>query len=735
MMDVGVDPFISSVRQINGEVCNSPKTIKNIGAGVLFTTDKGLMAINNMQVDTLSADFEHEERNDYAVRHNRLYQKAIALLELGKPGSFVSTVPFMNYLVGSNIGYDYPNREIWVNNPAYPYSYVFSMDYKTWSKRDETFTTIVADHPRYYAQQQNRCKNLSAKEGSENINIFLLSNPVKIGLDEFKQFRRIVARGEFPVEHMGMYLFGSIDGYSWAYIGGKEIVPIDPVIPGQFEQMLTVDAFQQSFIGGDGKMYFLGASDDGLYRLDDDGEIRKLFSGNLYPPISDKYGNMFIMVNYYGVYKISRSGEVTGYHIPGVDFVNMDLPAVQTLNGHVTFFLRINPSALGGILVSSDYGVAPVMIDNLLSTTFVGYFRWNNTDYFASVNNGLWSSTGGVYPDKISGLSGISALAEGQDGKLYLTAGAAVAWIAPDGTMGAIDFGLPEDLKVYSATFVNTIDGKLIIDLYVWPNNISHRLYRIDDSGNPVYVMEKHLYHSIKGHDGKIYIYSNDGLYRLDDDYVLHDMGIDATFSTADGRATVFNGKTYFFSTDTIFRLEDDGSIVTFANEFVSVFKEVGGRLYCHRRNNVVMYINSDGVLKYAYFENVNAYVSSIDEVYERTYFSIPGAGLWYIDGNDEFKPTNLIVDHFKFMGYSPDGMAWFAAPGTRTSVAYYATKGIFRLTKDILPTIKAKDAIYLGAHKSAKYAAAVIEGVVTHEWNLTHISETVESTTNKKLR
>jgi hypothetical protein len=227
MMDVGVDPFITSVRQINGEVCNSPKTIKNIGVGVLFTTGKGLMVINNREVNSLSINFEQELHNDYAVRHNSLYQQAIAIVALGSPDRFVSTVPFMDYLIGSNIGYDYPNREIWVNNPQYPYSYVFSIDYKAWSKRDETFTTIVDDYPRYYAQQGNGCKNLSAKEGVQNTNIFLLTNPVKLKLDDFKQFRRIVARGEFPVEQMGLYLFGSIDGFSWAYTGGKEITGVD----------------------------------------------------------------------------------------------------------------------------------------------------------------------------------------------------------------------------------------------------------------------------------------------------------------------------------------------------------------------------------------------------------------------------------------------------------------------------------------------------------------------------
>jgi hypothetical protein len=262
MMDVGVDPFISSVRQINGEICNSPKTIKNIGIGVLFTTDKGLMVINSLQVNTLSSDFEQEAHNDYAVRRNELYKKAIGLTGLGNPGRFVSTVPFINYLSGANIGYDYPNREIWVNNPAYLYSYVFSMDYKVWSKRDETFTTIVDDYPRYYAQQGKQCKNLSAKESVENMNIFLLSNPIKINPNEFKQFRRIVARGEFPVERMGLYLFGSIDGFSWAYTGGKEIV--SPMPPSPTGATAVVKARDAIYLGAHKSAKYAAAVIEGV---------------------------------------------------------------------------------------------------------------------------------------------------------------------------------------------------------------------------------------------------------------------------------------------------------------------------------------------------------------------------------------------------------------------------------------------------------------------------------------
>jgi hypothetical protein len=225
MMEVGVDPFISAIRQINGEVCASASTIRNIGLGVLFTTDKGLMLMNGLMVNTLSSDFEQEEHNDFAVRRNLLYRKAIALLELGRPDRFVSTVTFLNYLLGAMIGYDYPNREVWVNNPAFSYSYVFSLDYKVWSKRDESFSSIVADYPRYYAQRGNGCKNLSAKEVAGNINVFLLSNALNMGTDGLKRFGRIVAHGEFPVERMGWYIFASIDGFAWAYIGGKEIVP------------------------------------------------------------------------------------------------------------------------------------------------------------------------------------------------------------------------------------------------------------------------------------------------------------------------------------------------------------------------------------------------------------------------------------------------------------------------------------------------------------------------------
>ena len=223
VMDVGVEPFISSIRQINGEVCNSPKTIRNIGMGVLFTTAKGLMIINALQVQHLSADFTEDYRNSFAIDLNPLWQQAINFDETGKPSRFLSTVPFRDYIIDAKIGFDYPNREIWVNNGLYTYSYVFSLESQAWSKRDETFSAIVFDYPNCYAQKGTLCLNLSKRESLDNMNIFLMSNSVKLSPDTFKQFRRMIARGEFPVQHAGFYLFSSNDGFSWNFAGGKEI--------------------------------------------------------------------------------------------------------------------------------------------------------------------------------------------------------------------------------------------------------------------------------------------------------------------------------------------------------------------------------------------------------------------------------------------------------------------------------------------------------------------------------
>jgi hypothetical protein len=738
-MDVGADPFISSIRKINGEVCNSPKTIKNIGVGVIFTTDKGLMVINGLQVNSLSLNFEQELHNDYAVRHNPLYQKAIGLVKLGKPDRFVSTVPFMKYLVGSNIGYDYPNREIWVNNPDYPYSYVYSIDYKIWSKRDETFTTIVDDYPRYYAQQGRSCKNLSAKEGLENMNIFLLSNPVKIVFDSFKQFRRMVARGEFPVERMGFYLFGSIDGFSWAYAGGKEIASTEPVIPPRFEQVETAGVYQKSFIANDGRMYFIGSGSVPTRRLNDDGTFQTIITPAVYvrPEIvEDIYGRQYLMLHGGSVICIDSDGTIrTAYSLSPLAFHG----AVQTLNGLVTFLLDFDAWGNGGILVSHEDGtVANVADEPLASAEFTSSFRWNGNDWF--LGSALWRSSGGVFPNPF-GPGGLGDHAEGEDGKLYFVKDVFgydkgfTYRIATDNTLETINFGFQSDYLLRNLSFANVVDGKILYRIMHGDSSdtISYSLYRIDGSGNPVLVADLNLRSSDKGQDGKIYVYGPDGLYSFDGT-ALTNTGIFDSFPVS-GATFSFKGKLYFNSTTTTYRLDDDGSIVDLGENLIGAERrEIGDRLY-FLTNDGIKYLDSEGVIKYTNITSNEFDFADVSEVDGRTYFMTNGFGIWYLDDDGDIKQTDLTGGNFRFFGYAPDGTAYFAAPGTMDYAVFHENRGIYRLTKETVPTVKAKDAIYLGVHKSVKYAALVIEGIVTHEWNLTHISETLESVMNKKLR
>jgi hypothetical protein len=735
MMEVGVDPFISSVRQINGEVCNSPKTIKNIGVGVLFTTDKGLIIINGIETNALSVNFEQELHNDYAILHNSLYQKAIGLTELGQPDRFISTKPFIDYLIGANIGFDYPNREIWVNNQAYPYSYVFAIDYQSWSKRDETFTTIVDDYPRYYAQQSDRCKNLSAKESTQNINVFLLSNPVKIQLDSFKQFRRMVARGEFPAERMGIYLFGSIDGFSWAYVGGKEIVSSEPITPTQFEHVVETGAFQKTILGGDGRIYFVGAyGTGGIHRIDHDGQIRLVVDTP--SVIHDKIvrdiaGRIYIMVTARGVLRIDTDGSVQwAYTDSFVEFKD----AVVRDDGQVQFICALTGvgDAFGGILTSHDDGhVALVM--NTVGMRFNSAFKWKGHIYYIG-DTALWYEYGNPVQTGVN--VKVKSYAEGLDGKLY---------IAPD-EMDKPVFVIDEYNNVTqkypplsdfvrNITIISSIDGKIFFRIFHGDvgEQTYYDVYRIDESGDLVHVLNKSLTKSAKGQDGKIYLYGVGGVYRFDSDNVLRDTGINENFDSS----FLFDGKLYFSDgiNGKVWVLDTDGVIkpvVVTPNGFSKIL-QTSKRIYFQTENDGIRYLDSNGNLGSLNIPQ-DVTLGEINEVNGNSFLLSNGHGIYRIEGDDVL-PTNVSEGLFRLFAIEFNGKAYFAAVGGQNLTAYYPVMGIFSIDRDTANIVKAKDAIYLGVHKSVKYATLVIEGIVTHEWNLTHISETAESTTNKKLR
>lgn len=207
-LNVGVgDILISSVVPLANEVCNNHQSITAIRKGIFFATNEGLKVLQGSQVIDISDVVEG--RTDNTVK------SLIANDPLYDFTRFLSGVDFTLFVKNAKIGYDSFYEEIIVSNPSYAYSYVFSLENKTWSKRSDVFTHFSNQFPYLFAISGNTIYQSNKEDHENGKKAFYITNPV--ANDQFIKIEQIIARGVF---HFLSYfnLYGSTDNANYTLV-------------------------------------------------------------------------------------------------------------------------------------------------------------------------------------------------------------------------------------------------------------------------------------------------------------------------------------------------------------------------------------------------------------------------------------------------------------------------------------------------------------------------------------
>lgn len=210
-----------NARILARDVCNNPRSVTPIDAGVVFTTDRGLMMIAGEQVQEIGAPAEGDVVqfwNAGSVDYSKI--ATASLLQIaGLPSNLCSTADFLTYLQDKGtsgkaaiINYNHNMRELMVSNPNYPYSYVLDRE-GNWSRRDYTAAQYVNNYPtsyrvdadgHFYKVDDEGDANTTLEHRKEADNrIFYLSNVIKLDSIGFKQAYRFVVRGYFETMFAG----------------------------------------------------------------------------------------------------------------------------------------------------------------------------------------------------------------------------------------------------------------------------------------------------------------------------------------------------------------------------------------------------------------------------------------------------------------------------------------------------------------------------------------------------
>ena len=199
------------------EVCSG--AVCPVSGGIVFTTQRGVMAISRGQVTELSAPLDGLA--DQMLENSDALMTAI-FGKAGKNKDRTNTpVPIRVYLDGAKLAYNYLHNEVILSNVNYGYSYVYSLANQEWSMIDVVFDVTTNSYPELVVYDNGSTRRITFNDGNEANAVVAITRPVKVDTLDFKRLRQAALRCTFEGS-LNFYVLGSNDGASFVCITGKE---------------------------------------------------------------------------------------------------------------------------------------------------------------------------------------------------------------------------------------------------------------------------------------------------------------------------------------------------------------------------------------------------------------------------------------------------------------------------------------------------------------------------------
>lgn len=199
------------------EVCSG--AVCPVSGGIVFTTERGVMAISGGQVTELSAPLGGLA--DQMLENSDALMTAI-FGKAGKNKDLPNTpVPIRVYLEGAKLAYNYLHNEVILSNVNYGYSYVYSLANQEWSMIDVVFDVTTNSYPELVVYNNGSTRRITFNDGNEANAVVAITRPVKVDTLDFKRLRQAALRCTFEGS-LNFYVLGSNDGARFVCITGKE---------------------------------------------------------------------------------------------------------------------------------------------------------------------------------------------------------------------------------------------------------------------------------------------------------------------------------------------------------------------------------------------------------------------------------------------------------------------------------------------------------------------------------
>ena len=208
-------PFSREV--CNGEVCP-------VSGGIVFTTDRGVMAISGNQVTEISAPLDGDSPG--FIHPTSIFKEIYQMGEFD-PDNLLVPENIRSFVKGAKLAYNYLHNEVILSNANRGYSYVYQIGSQKWSMIDFSFDVMTNSYPELvvynnsYYYNNKRGAAYSFDDRIKKDDCLAITRPFTLDSTGYKRLRQAALRCKGD----GLayfYVLGSNDGEKFVCLTGKE---------------------------------------------------------------------------------------------------------------------------------------------------------------------------------------------------------------------------------------------------------------------------------------------------------------------------------------------------------------------------------------------------------------------------------------------------------------------------------------------------------------------------------
>lgn len=211
-MEVSSTGGYSTKQPATRDVLLDEKSLTQVDGYLFFATKQGIMLLDGSSSYSIS-DLISERKELVRLINLDQFFSAKQL-----SGYDFDIIPFKDYVQGSLMSYDYPNKQLIVFNPSYNYSYIYSIDYKKWGMLSKKYIDVCNDYPTSLIVDESNIVYDSSKDAIDLPRLpgVIITRSIKFDSpDILKSVRSLILRGVFDKGDVSIVLYASMDNQTF----------------------------------------------------------------------------------------------------------------------------------------------------------------------------------------------------------------------------------------------------------------------------------------------------------------------------------------------------------------------------------------------------------------------------------------------------------------------------------------------------------------------------------------